>query len=96
MIATLKANKITDTFKILSDPTRLQILHLLFYTKDELCVGEIADAVGISHSAASHQLDKLASRNIVQCTRKGQMMCYTILDNSLTNQLKKTISLFTH
>ena len=86
--------KITDAFKILADPTRLQILYLLFHTKKELCVGEIADAVGASHSAVSHQLEKLETRGIVSCTRMGQMMCYEVVDNSLTRKLKNTVDLF--
>jgi len=91
---TLQITKITDTLKILADPTRLQILYLLFHTKKELCVGEIAEKVGASHSAVSHQLDKLETRGIVSCTRMGQMMCYEVVDNSLTRKLKNTIDLF--
>ena len=90
---TEKAAKITDTFRILADPTRLRILYLLFHAKKELCVGEIAEAVDISHSAASHQLEKLEARHIVKCFRMGRMMCYEVEDNSLTRQLRHVITL---
>jgi len=89
-----QVTKSTDAFRLLSDPTRFQILDLLFRTKKELCVGEIADAVGISHSAASHQLDKLETRGIVLCSRKGQMMCYEVNQNSLTRQLQRVMVFF--
>ena len=90
---TEKAAKITDTFRILADPTRLRILYLLFHARKELCVGEIAEAVGVSHSAASHQLEKLEARHVVKCFRMGRMMCYEVEDNSLTRQLRHVITL---
>jgi len=83
-----------DTFKLLSDPTRLSIIHLLANTKEELCVGDIAEKVGISQSATSHQLAKLESKGVVFCTRKGQIACYAIASNELTENLKKVIEVF--
>jgi len=74
----------TDIFKTLSDPTRMKILQVLFRAKRELCVNEIAEAVGVSHSATSHQLAKLEDRNMVTCFRRGQTMCYQIQDNTVT------------
>lgn len=95
-MTTSQVTRATDTFRLLSDPTRFEILDLLFWTKKELCVGEIAEAVGISHSAASHQLEKLEGRGIVLCSRKGQMRCYEVIQNSLTKQLQYVMSFFTN
>ena len=43
-----------DIFKVLSDPTRIRILSLLAH--EEMCVTCIADSLGMTHSAISHQL----------------------------------------
>jgi ArsR family transcriptional regulator len=81
--------QITTIFKILSDPTRLRILTLLLGEGKELCVYEIAEGVGISHSAASHQLSKLEAHNVVTSFREGQTICYEVAE---TEQAKKLIS----
>jgi ArsR family transcriptional regulator len=86
--------KITGTFKLLSSPTRLKILKTLFKSKDEMCVNEIAESVGMSHSAVSHQLAKLEAREIVYCERRGKTMCYQIQKNPTTKSIEKAISLF--
>ena len=46
---------IADLFKGFADPTRVHILSLLL-VQQELCVTEIAEAVGVSQSGVSHQL----------------------------------------
>lgn len=88
--------KTTTAFKILSDPTRFKMLCLLSKNKKGLCVGELADAVGISHSAASHQLSKLESRNIVISFREGQTICYELQKNSFTDNLLRVMKAFGH
>ncbi len=89
-----KIAQVSSACKLLSDPTRLKILCLLFENRMGLCVNEIAEHVGISHSAASHQLTKLEARNIVTSFREGQMICYAISDNNETRNLEKVISIF--
>ena len=86
--------KTTTVFKLLSDPTRFKILCLLSRTKDGLCVNELADAVGISHSAASHQLSKLEARGIVASFREGQTVCYELQNNSFTQNLTRVMKVF--
>ena len=89
-----KVSKATTTFKILSDPTRFRILSLLFESKEELCVTDIAEMVNISHSAASHQLSKLEAHGIVSSYRDGQTMCYEVNDNELVDSLKRVMQVF--
>ena len=86
--------KTTTAFKILSDPTRFKMLCLLARTKEGLCVNELADAVGISQSAVSHQLSKLEARGVVASYRKGQMVCYTLQNNSFTQNLVRVMQAF--
>ena len=84
--------KSAQSFRILSDPTRLKILVELFRHRDGMCVGDIAGSVGITHSAASHQLAKLEANDVVSCERDGKNMCYKVCKTALTQKLKKAIN----
>jgi len=86
--------KTTTAFKILSDPTRFKMLCLLSNTREGLCVGELAEGVGISHSAASHQLAKLEAHNVVCSFREGQEVCYELEKNPFTQNLLRVMSAF--
>jgi DNA-binding transcriptional ArsR family regulator len=77
---------ITNTAKILSDPTRVKILSLL-REHGGMCVYEIAEQVGASQSATSHQLSKLEARGIVECYREGQRMCYELASTPKVEKL---------
>ena len=50
-------NKLAEFFKILGDTTRVEILYAL--DKNELCVCDIANVLGMSKSSISHQLSTL-------------------------------------
>ena len=89
-----KAIETSTSLKLLSDPTRLKIICLLFANKGGLCVYEVAEEVDISHSAASHQLSKLEARGVVESFREGQTICYKIVKNSLTKDLGRVIKVF--
>ena len=89
-MALTQTQKITDTFAILADPTRLAILQAFFNSK-EYCVSDIASKVNVSLSAASHQLARLEARGIVSCYRKGQKICYQLNKNSLTKKIKNIL-----
>ncbi len=83
--------KKAEIFKILSDPTRLNILSVILNAKKDICVSEISEVVGVSHSATSHQLAKLELKGVVECFRNGKMMCYKLKDNETTRLIKKYI-----
>lgn len=70
-----------DFFKIFADPTRIRILELL--TEKEKCVGEIAEILGVSQSAVSHQLKLLRLANVVSTEKKGQMVTYRLADEHI-------------
>ncbi len=70
---------LADTFKVLGDATRVRILDVL--SQDELCVGDIADILGLSESAVSHQLRLLRGARLVRQRRAGQMVFYALDDH---------------
>lgn len=68
----------------LGDPTRLRIVAAL--SSGELCVCDLAAAVGLSESAASHQVRRLRALGLVRPRREGRMMYYA-LDDEHVSQL---------
>jgi DNA-binding transcriptional ArsR family regulator len=65
-------------FKVLGDPTRLRILDAL--SAGEMKVQEIADGLGMTQSAISHQLHTLKDHRVVKARRDGRWIYYSIDD----------------
>ena len=78
-----------DSFKLLSDPTRLKIFHYLCYV--EASVQNTAEAVGMSSPAVSHHLKLLKGAGLLKVRRNGREVLYFISDNCLANVIKNTI-----
>ena len=75
------ASALADAFKVLGDPTRVRILDAL--SRRELCVGGIADVLGLTESAVSHQLRLLRGARLVHQRRAGQMIFYALDDHHI-------------
>ncbi|MFQ5595961.1 MAG: ArsR/SmtB family transcription factor [Anaerolineae bacterium] len=75
------AEKLAETFKALSDPTRVRIISAL--SRAELCVHDIAAALDMSHSAISHQLRTLRELRLVKFRREGRHVYYTLDDEHI-------------
>lgn len=69
---------LADLFGALADPTRMRIVAALH--QQELCVCDLAAAVGQSESAVSHHLRLLRSRELVQYRREGRRTYYALDD----------------
>ena len=69
----------SDFFKAFSDKTRLRILAAL--VSAELCVCDIADLLGMSQSAISHQLRVLKQQELVKFRRDGKTVFYSLADS---------------
>jgi len=63
-------------FKALNDATRREILEML-RVKD-LTAGEIADQFNISKPSISHHLDLLKQAGLVDATKEGQFIYYSL------------------
>ena len=72
---------LAETFRILGDPTRLRIVDAL--AESELCVCDIAERVGMSESAVSHQLRLMRAKRIVRGRREGRCVYYTLDDQHI-------------
>ena len=71
-------NKLSEFFKILGDTTRTKILYAL--DKNEMCVCDIANVLGMSKSSISHQLGTLRRCGIVKCKKVGKEVFYMLDD----------------
>jgi DNA-binding transcriptional ArsR family regulator len=76
---------ITLFFGWLSDMTRLKIVIAL--KTSELCVHEIAETIGLSVSAVSHQLRLLKAAKMVKSRREGKMIYYSLDDEHIDQLL---------
>lgn len=85
---------VSQTFKALSDPTRIRILHLLFH--DEYSVNEIAEKLHLKQTTVSHQLRFLKNLRLVKFRREGTSLYYSHDDEHVMNTLKETIDHATH
>ena len=70
--------RLSSVFQCVGHPTRVRILRALF--SSELCVCDIAQVLGISVSAVSHQLRTLRGLRLVKYRRAGKMAYYSIDD----------------
>lgn len=77
--------ELADLFRVFGDSTRIKILYALH--ERELCVQEIADALGISQSAISHQLRVLKDSKLVRFRRDGKTVIYALDDDHVRNLL---------
>ena len=62
--------ELADLFRVFGDSTRIKILYALH--DQELCVQDIAAAVGLSQSAVSHQLRVLKDSKLVRFRRTAR------------------------
>ncbi len=68
-----------ELFKVFGDSTRIKILCCLF--QGEQYVQELADQVGTSQSAISHQLRILKQAKLVKSRRQGKLVGYSLADD---------------
>ena len=70
---------LADLFKIFGDTTRVKILYALL--ESEMCVCAIADLLGMTQSAISHQLRILKDADLVGKRREGKTIYYHLSDD---------------
>ncbi len=79
-------DNIADLFKAFADPTRV---HILFCLADrEECVGKIAEVLGLSQSAVSHQLRILKQLHLIKYRREGKNLWYSLADDHVRTILR--------
>ena len=79
VVTTAEAEALAAMFALLADPTRAELLHALSLT-EELCVCDLALAIGSTQSATSHQLRLLRHNGIVSRRKAGRVAYYRLAD----------------
>lgn len=70
---------LADFFKIFGDSSRLRLL--LALRQREMCVSHLAEQLGMSTPAVSHQLKVLRHSRLVRSRRAGKHIFYALQDN---------------
>ena len=70
---------LAELYKVFGDSTRIKILYALF--EAELCVCDIAQLLGLTQSAISHQLRVLKQSKLVKFRREGKTIYYSLADD---------------
>ncbi len=89
LIGRATAADIADVFRVLSDPTRVSIIHAL--SLGELCNGDLAAVLGISESAISHQMRELRLMKLVTADKRGRMVYYRLTDTHIQHIFQDTL-----
>ena len=72
---------LAELFRIFGDSTRIRILYVLF--ESEMCVCDIAQLLGMTQSAISHQLRILKQMKLVKNRREGKTVYYSLADGHI-------------
>ncbi|MGM9614110.1 MAG: ArsR/SmtB family transcription factor [Oscillospiraceae bacterium] len=70
---------LAELFKVFGDTTRIRILYALF--EAELCVCDLAQLLGMTQSAVSHQLRVLKGARLVKPRKEGKTVFYSLADD---------------
>ena len=70
---------LAELFKVFGDSTRIRILFVLL--ESEVCVCDLAEALGMNQSAISHQLRILKQNQLVKARREGKSVFYSLADD---------------
>jgi DNA-binding transcriptional ArsR family regulator len=88
------AANLAEMFRALSDPSRIRIISAL--ADNELNVGALADAVGLSESAVSHQLRGLRQMRLVRARKEGRQVFYALDDEHITDLFHRGLDHILH
>ena len=78
---------LAELFKVFGDSTRIRILYALL--ESEMCVGDMAQLLGLTQTACSHQLRVLKNSKLVRFRRDGKIMFYSLADDHVRSILAK-------
>ena len=76
---------LAELYKVFGDSTRVRILYALL--ESEMCVGDMAQLLGLTPTACSHQLRVLKNNKLVRFRREGKIMFYSLADEHVRSIL---------
>jgi len=94
-VAIADAARIATMFRVLGDASRCRLVYTLL-RRDEICVGELADRLGMSESNVSHHLSVLRAHGLVRFRREGKQVFYAPDDEHIRLLLDMTLEHVRH
>ncbi len=88
------ARQLAELFRALSDPSRVRIIAALL--EGETNVRSLANLVGISESAVSHQLRTLRQMRLVRARRQGREVFYALDDEHVADLFRRGLDHVLH
>lgn len=85
---------LAELFRVLGDHTRVRVLAALSHA--ELCVCDLAELLGMSHSAVSHQLRALRAARLVRGRRDGKNVFYSLDDHHVRDLMAQGLDHVRH
>ena len=82
-----REERLTETFRLLADPGRMRIV-LKLHAAEELAVGDLATAAGLSPTACSQQLRLLRTARLVRKRRDGRHAYYSLFDDHVVELIE--------
>lgn len=80
---------LADFYKVFGDATRIKILCVLL--ESEMCVCDLAEILGMTQSAISHQLRVLKQMKLVKNRREGKTIFYSLADGHIQSIINQGI-----
>ena len=80
-----RLKELADFYKVFADATRIKILWILL--ESEMCVCDLAEILGMTQSAISHQLRVLKQMKLVKNRREGKSMFYSLADDHVRTMI---------
>lgn len=74
-----EGDRLTSVLSLMADPTRARLLYALDVV-DELCVGDLALALGVTEDAISYGLRVLRTAGLVTRRKEGRVVYYRLAE----------------
>ncbi len=86
------SKKATDFIKLLSNQSRLLVLCSII--EKPLCVNDLVDITQISQSALSQHLARMSKEGMIEGSRRGSKIFYSIKDPNIYKIIKSLHDIF--
>lgn len=87
LLENIEAERMAMAAKALSDPIRVQMVHLL-QKRADLCTCEFEDLLGLAQSKVSYHLKILLQAGFIEREIHGSWSHYKLRDHELLNKLQ--------
>ncbi len=91
-LAEPRATDLSDLFKAIADPARIQMLHMLKHATAPVCVCDFTAVLDLGQPTVSHHLSRLRAAGLVRAERQGIWSFYQ-LDPQMSVAARSAIDL---